>query len=115
MTDTIHALTLTFYFFSAFSLSYIIPKAKIGKVFWYGLGIFFVFVFFHTLFMIMLEENMSPPTQYSSFLVGAISLIPVAGAFYDKRIWIGEEPQKKKTILPPSEREALEREKKLRF
>lgn len=92
---TIDTITFTAYFFSAFTISYVAPKAEIGKIFWYGISVFFASFFIYILILFSRME-ITVFLHYSTFLLALLSLLPAVGAVIDKRLWAGE--------LSPAER-----------
>lgn len=110
----ISAAILTNYFFTAFILSYIAPKIRIGKIFWYGLVIFFFIIFFHNLDMVLFQDMPSVFSNYSLFFASFFIIASVIGLFFDKRTWLGEETEVARTLLMPAEMQMMEKEEKKR-
>lgn len=109
----ISSVTMANYFFTAFILSYIAPKIRIGRLFWYGLVAFFFIIFFHNMEMFM-SHGLSGFSIYTLLTASFFLLASIAGIFHDKRIWLGEETVITRSLLMPSEIQMLEREKRLK-
>lgn len=105
--------TLTNYFFAAFILSYIAPKIRVGKMFWYGLVVFFFIIFLHNM-EAFITNSLSEFSYNTLFVASFFLLISSGGLIYDRRIWLGEESKVIRTLLTPSEIRIMEKERKAR-
>lgn len=107
----VSSVMLSNYFFAAFILSYIAPKVRIGKMFWYGLVAFFFIVFFHNL-EIVIVQNFPNFNYYILFAASFFLILSIGGLFYDRRTWLGGELKVTRTLLTPSEIRMMEKEKR---